>query len=139
VPKVLAGVLALSLLSSGGCQSFAAPPNAPRLVLHYPDGFVADLPHLNPGDRVPVAVLVTTSHGAAVAGVEIIWDDGFYPSHLQPYRLLSDAAGRVTVTWVLAPLPEGTFSERQSIRAYLPGADNSPIEYRALVIPCTRC
>ena len=140
MPRALPALVLVGLIAVGGCRTpFDLPPNQRALELRYPEGFFATFPHLNPGDIVAVAVQVTTSGGKPVKGVEIIWDDGFFPVRAQPQRSQSDSMGQVTATWVLGPLPNGTFSQQQSVRAYLPGAGNSPLEFTALVVRCTRC
>jgi hypothetical protein len=137
--KALPVLAAVVLLAAAGCGSFEPPPNAPAMQLRYPSGVSGDLPHLNPGDTIPIAALVTDFKGNPVAGVEVIWDDGRWPVGAQPSHVLSDSRGRAAATWNIRPLTGGAFSEARSIRAYLPGARFSPLEYRALVVECTRC
>jgi len=137
--RTLPALVLLGLVAVGGCESFALPPNNPNLVLNYAPGSSHVFPSLNPGDIVTLSVQVTTSGGKPVKGVEVIWDDLFSPVRAQPQRSLSDSSGQVTAAWTLPLLPNGTFSQEQSIRAYLPGADNSPLTFTALVVRCTRC
>ncbi len=139
MPKALPALAAVGLLASTGCGSFEPPPNQPPMQLHYPTGVVADLPHLNPGDSVPLVAVVTTSRGTPVAGIEVVWNDGRWPVEAVPERAISDSLGKATTIWVLRPLLNGDFSEPRSIRAYLPGATFSPLEYRTIVTECTKC
>ncbi len=133
-------LLALAgLLASTGCNSFEPPPNQPPMQLQYPTGVSANLINHNPGDSVPIIAMVADHRGKPVPGIEIIWDDGRWPVGAQPARVLSDSQGRARTLWILRPLTPGTFSDPRSIRAYLPGAANSPLEYRTIVMPCSKC
>lgn len=125
--------LALSLF---GCQNFGVPPTETELVLRYPPGAVAELPHRNPGDQVLVVAKVTDPKGHPVSGVEVIWDEG---TGAPGIRAVSDTAGQAGTVWVLRALPNGVFSTMRSIRAYVPGAENNPLEYRIEVTTCTTC
>ena len=68
MPKAFPALVIVGLVALGGCQAFDLPPNQPALQLHYPPGFVADFPHVNPGDDVTVAAQVMTSRGEPVEG-----------------------------------------------------------------------
>lgn len=135
--RTIAAVLALGLMAA--CQNYSTPTEGPNYVLEYPDGVIADLPHLNPGQQIQLAVKVTTGKGKAVAGVQVTWDDGYAFPTLQPVRALSDSAGLARTMWVMNPLPPNDFAANRVLRAYLPGARNNPIVYRIEVVPCSRC
>lgn len=137
--RTVLGGLMLGLAFSAGCQQYEPPPINLTPRLDYPSGFAADFPHLNPGDTVTVAVRVTTGNGKPAAGVEVIWDDGYVTPAVLPFRSTTDAAGIATGQWITRALPSGVFSQRQWVRALVPGADNSPLEYRSIVTRCTRC
>jgi len=139
MPKSLPLLAMAGLLASTGCGSFEPPPNQPAMQLHYPTGVGADLINHNPGDSVPIVAVVTDHGGKPVPGIEVIWDDNRWPIGAQPSRVLSDSLGRARTLWILRPLSPGTFSDPRSIRAYLPGAANSPLEYRTIVMPCSKC
>lgn len=131
--------LMLGLALSAGCQAYEPPPINLTPRLDYPVGFTADFPHLNPGDTVTVAVRVTTGNGTPATGVEVIWDDGYVTPAVVPFRSVTDGAGIATGQWTTRALPPGIFSQRQRVRALVPSADNSPLEYRSIVTRCTRC
>jgi hypothetical protein len=107
--------------------------------LHYPSGVAADFPNHNPGDSLTIVAVVTDHRGRPVSGIEVIWDDGRWPVGAEPSHAFSDSRGMATARWILRPLTPGSFSDQRSIRAYLPGAQNSPLEYRTLVMPCGKC
>lgn len=139
MPRTMRRCLMLGLALSAGCQQYEPPPINPTPRLDYPSGFAADFPHLNPGDTVTVAVRVTTGNGKPAAGVEVIWDDGYVTPAVLPPRSTTNAAGIATGEWTTRALPAGVFSQPQWVRALVPGADNSPLEYRSIVTRCTRC
>lgn len=139
MPRTTRRGLMLGLALSAGCQAYEPPPINLTPRLDYPVGFAADFPHLNPGDTVTVAVRVTTGNGKPAAGVEVIWDDGYVTPAVAPFRSVTDGAGIATGQWITRALQSGVFSQRQWVRALVPGADNSPLEYRAIVTRCTRC
>jgi hypothetical protein len=132
-------MLLIGLGAIAACQEFDPPPINPTPRLDYPSGVVADFPHLNPGDTVTVAVRVTSGNGKPAAGVEVIWDDGFVTPSVLPIRSITDGGGIASGRWAVHPLQSGVFSQKQWVRALVPGAENSPLEFRATVIRCTRC
>jgi len=136
--RFLAGLSASAVLLCG-CQQFTTPSSDPALRLVYPDGAVADLPHRSPGTMVPLSVEVRSHRGQPVKGVTIVWEDGQIVPALQPRYAVSDSAGLATTRWILPALAPDQFSTLRTVRAYLPGAENSPIVYRIEVIACTRC
>ncbi len=130
----------LACVALAACRSpYDVPPSQARLWLDYPPGAEADIANINPGISVVISAQVLSADREPVQGVEVIWDDLFNPAGAQPARSLSDAQGMVYATWTMRPLNNGVFSARQTIKAYVHGADHSPIEYRALVVKCTRC
>jgi hypothetical protein len=127
--------LAFSLTS---CQNFATPSSHESLELDYPEGQAADLPNLAPGAVVSLSVRVLKSSRDPAPGVEVVWDDGIPGPQLQPAHAVSNANGVATTRWTLRALGPDQFSARRSVRAYVPGAAHSPIEYRIEVTRCTR-
>lgn len=132
-------MLLIGLAVTAACQEFSSPPVNPTPRLEYPSGVVADFPHLNPGDTVTVMVRVTSGNGKPAEGIEVIWDDGFVSPSVLPIRSMTDAGGIASGRWAVRPLVSGVFSQRQWVRALVPGAENSPLEFRATVVRCTRC
>lgn len=139
MPSPRTRMLLIGLAVTAACQEFDPPPVNPTPRLDYPSGVVADFPHLNPGDTVIVMVKVTSGNGKPAQGVEVIWDDGFVSPSVLPARSMTDGGGIASGRWAVRPLLAGVFSQRQWVRALVPGAENSPLEFRATVILCTRC
>lgn len=131
----LVGTVVLTACGS----SLDMPPSSPGLWLDFPPGMTREFANINPGNSVTIGARVLNRDGEPVAGVEVIWDDLFRPAGAQPERSFTNAEGLVSATWLMRPLNNGVFSARQNIKGYVIGADNSPIEYRALVVRCTRC
>ena len=130
---LLAGLPVLST-----CRNFAVPETEPALRLDYPTGYTADFPHQIPGAVLDIAVRVTEVGGAPAIGVEVVWDDGYATPAVTPWHTLTDSTGMVTAKWEVRPLPAEQFSRDDHVRAYLPGALNSPLEYRAIIHHCYR-
>lgn len=139
MPRTMRRCLLLGLALSAGCQQYEPPPINPTPRLDYPSGFAADFPHLNPGDTVIVLVRVTSGNGKPAEGIEVIWDDGFVVPSVLPSRSITNGSGTASGRWAVRPLLPGVFSQKQWVRALVPGAENSPLEFRATVIRCTRC
>ena len=131
------GLGRIGLLVSAACGSFAPPPVTSAVVWNYPEGFAVDFPHLTPGNRVAIATEVTTARGEPVEGPEIRWDDGYAVVEIQPQQLFADRSGIARAQWLMRPLPGSQYSRLVVVHGYLPGANNSPVEYRAIVIACS--
>jgi len=123
-------VLPCGVLLLLGCQAdFGLPPNNPPKTLSYPPGGSGDLPTVRIGASVQCSVRVTDSHGKPVKDIGIAWDDGLLPSPASPDSSVSNDSGYARTVWTFRPRVG-----LQALRAYLPGANGNPVEYRAQVL-----
>jgi hypothetical protein len=124
--------LGLAVLLLHCKAAFDIPPNHPPYTLSYPPGITGDLPQgaTTTGSVVPLQAVVVDYKGRPVKGAEVLWDDAVTPFWDGPITELSDVDGRATFPWQVG----STLGERK-LWAIIRGANGSPLEYRAFVLP----